>query len=278
MKKHLPLIYILGNSHSGSTLVSFLIGAHPKVCFKGEIKLKSFTDPNHKICTCGRPYQECPYWSEVQDQMKVLKSPLFPDREKNKFFRSVFWGQDYRISKEDQNRIEQIYSILENVSRQNDPEVIRLLDSSKSLWWLHGWLSVGRIPVKIIWVRRNLKGNVSSFVKRGTSFVKSTASVVTNDYLIAKYLKRNQLPYLEVTDEQLENDFNGTFSSIGNFLDLSYDQVDFNAREFHILNGNTGARAQFDLGFKGFETDDRWRQILGKSQQNILSTIDYIRS
>ena len=47
------LIYIMSPSFSGSTLLTFLMGAHPSVATVGELKATSLGDIDEYDCSCG---------------------------------------------------------------------------------------------------------------------------------------------------------------------------------------------------------------------------------
>lgn len=61
------LAYILAASHSGSTLLSMLLGSHPQVATTGELKLSSraIGDINYYRCSCGRFILQCDFWQKI---------------------------------------------------------------------------------------------------------------------------------------------------------------------------------------------------------------------
>ncbi len=60
--------YILAASHSGSTLLAMLLGAHPEACTVGELKgLRG--DGNTYRCSCGAPLNDCEFWRHVNNSM-----------------------------------------------------------------------------------------------------------------------------------------------------------------------------------------------------------------
>lgn len=63
------LLYILAASHSGSTLLAMLLGAHPDVCAVGELKATSLGDVDRYRCSCGELIKECGFWARVSDGM-----------------------------------------------------------------------------------------------------------------------------------------------------------------------------------------------------------------
>jgi hypothetical protein len=74
--KKARLVYLLAASHSGSTLLAMLLGAHPEVATVGELKATSLGDPAKYRCSCKRLLVECPFWSRLKQE---IASRGFPD-------------------------------------------------------------------------------------------------------------------------------------------------------------------------------------------------------
>lgn len=66
-----PILYVLAASHSGSTLLSMLLGAHPAVCTVGELKLTpaAMGDLRDYFCSCGDAVQQCEFWRSVTREL-----------------------------------------------------------------------------------------------------------------------------------------------------------------------------------------------------------------
>lgn len=64
------LVYILAASHSGSTLLSLLLAAHPEVCTAGELKASNLGDADRYLCSCGQPIRQCDFWRRVTEAMQ----------------------------------------------------------------------------------------------------------------------------------------------------------------------------------------------------------------
>jgi len=69
-------VYILGASHSGSTLLALLLNAHPDITTIGETAPGSIGDVGTYRCSCGRLIKECSFWANVVDRMQE-KHPDF---------------------------------------------------------------------------------------------------------------------------------------------------------------------------------------------------------
>jgi len=65
------LVYILAASHSGSTLLSMLLGSHPQVATIGEIKLSpsAIGEVGLYRCSCGEFILNCKFWAQVKEGM-----------------------------------------------------------------------------------------------------------------------------------------------------------------------------------------------------------------
>jgi len=65
------LAYVLAASHSGSTLLTMLLGSHPQIATAGEMKLSSraMGDLSRYRCSCGSLIGECVFWRKVNEGM-----------------------------------------------------------------------------------------------------------------------------------------------------------------------------------------------------------------
>lgn len=60
------VLFIAGMGRSGSTLLSRLLGQVPGVCSVGELcYLWDQGLMNDRMCGCGRPFSQCPFWTDV---------------------------------------------------------------------------------------------------------------------------------------------------------------------------------------------------------------------
>lgn len=67
------VLYIIGLAHSGSTLLTMMLGGHPRICGVGEVeklllpasRRARLADPVRGTCSCGKRLVDCPLWSHV---------------------------------------------------------------------------------------------------------------------------------------------------------------------------------------------------------------------
>jgi hypothetical protein len=63
-------VYILGASHSGSTLLAMLLNAHPDVTTVGETAPGRMGDVDTYRCSCGKRIKECRFWKRITVRMR----------------------------------------------------------------------------------------------------------------------------------------------------------------------------------------------------------------
>jgi hypothetical protein len=82
----IPLVYIAGSSHSGSTLLDLLLGSHSKVESLGEAKkipqvMQKIRSGDSPVCSCLERIDDCPFWRAAL----CFDAPYFPERERITF-------------------------------------------------------------------------------------------------------------------------------------------------------------------------------------------------
>lgn len=66
-----PYVYLLGASHSGSTLLTLLLNAHPDVATVGELTSGARRNVTVYRCSCRAPILECPFWRSVAQRLRA---------------------------------------------------------------------------------------------------------------------------------------------------------------------------------------------------------------
>ncbi|HWR98371.1 MAG TPA: sulfotransferase [Candidatus Methanoperedens sp.] len=66
----IPYLYLLGQSHSGSTILAFLANAHPEIVSVGEVSRLGEILPDRwlrkaDLCSCGRSFYACGFWNRA---------------------------------------------------------------------------------------------------------------------------------------------------------------------------------------------------------------------
>ena len=74
------VVYIMGHGYSGSTLLTFLLGTHPRIATIGELGIaqqaKESTAPEEYLCSCHSPVRDCGFWQRVSREMAERGHPF----------------------------------------------------------------------------------------------------------------------------------------------------------------------------------------------------------
>jgi hypothetical protein len=77
--------FLMAHSFSGSTLLSFLLGAHPEIATVGEMFIAQGIDPQTYVCSCGQRIGECPFWRRISLEMAARGIPYDVRRNEASF-------------------------------------------------------------------------------------------------------------------------------------------------------------------------------------------------
>lgn len=184
------VIYIVGLSHSGSTLLDLLLGKRTGVISLGEVehalnKKKKTKEGTEQKCGCGLSMFECPVWSPV---LKCINN------------------NNQKLSYEDK------YKLLINSVEIKDQ--FALIDSSKETTRLVKVLNKmhkdGEIRLKCVFLIRDVRGWVSSIKKVCERVGISSHSY---PYYILKWYKNN----LRIKKLLINSDID--------FIQISYEKI-----------------------------------------------------
>jgi hypothetical protein len=78
-------VFLMAHSFSGSTLLSFLLGAHPEIATVGEMFIAQGIDPQSYVCSCGQRIGECPFWRRISLEMAARGIPYDVRRNEASF-------------------------------------------------------------------------------------------------------------------------------------------------------------------------------------------------
>jgi len=267
--RQVPLLYILGNSHSGSTLLSFLLTFHPDIINLGELKSKTWLKV--RTCSCGQPVETCTFYGDYFPAFNALKEPAMESMRTINPVRFLF---QKKITP-DKVTTENLHVFYQSVQKRVIdlyPDARYIVDSSKSVWLLNAWIQT--LPpenVKIIWLRRQTRANVASFIKRGFPFLKSWMTILVNNQITKHFLLSNHLDYLEVNYDRFYDAYPAEAQGMSSYLGLNLPVTNGLHQNHHAISGNAKTRQAFANQFTGLHKDDEWERILSATQKKILS-------
>jgi hypothetical protein len=283
----LPVVYLAGSGHTGSTLLSILLSEHPGIASVGEIAIKpkilKKTGGERYRCSCGQLIASCGFWREVFQRLNAQGFPFGPGcwpndyRSANPVVHRLLtkdssyaavralqqWSARHlpiystRVARTDRVNVAFVRAVLD-VKRASV-----FLDTTKSVSRLLHLLRIPEIDIKVVALVRDVRGLAASAKRRGYSIRHA-----------AEHWKRDQLVIQEVTDaygrprllvryEDLCRCPAETLSSLWNFCDV--EPIPFVATprpvEHHVLGNSMRLAARGDI-----RLDERWRTELDERE------------
>lgn len=289
------LVMIISPSYSGSTLLTLLIAAHPDVVTIGERKkfYEKMIAPSNRgsqLCSCGKPFIECAFWSSLKERFMQKHSS---DVKLLNFTKFQLYSN---------GRIDHIArrACLEFVTRgktNNLPAFLRrrfldacyanaqlidaaleisgkkcFLDTSKDINALYFLSAINRYQTYAIFLIRDGRGQVYSSYKRGwfsTIEEASRAWVNTTMYKKRWFDKWNGKKYY-LKYETLCSDTNHVMEKVFHFCGLKKRPAASEISGFgqHIM-GNEMRLS----GLAEIKNREEWRQALSEEQLAIFERI-----
>lgn len=265
MTPNYSIVYIASMTHSGSTLLDSLLGAHRKAFSVGEIfELGTYTrmsrTSSHKTllgnqCTCGAPtIWECEFWTAVDAQIRKTCDVSLKDLNIESRDDQVF-ARDNKI-------------LFDAVAAVSGSQLI--IDSSKFTLRFLRLANTGLFDLKPIHLIRDPRGQVYSMIKRQNSSeyylsLKYCASTIKRLISLHRY-DPYVVRYEEVAANPIEQ-----LTKICHHLGIEFEeaQLDWHQTTRHNLGGN----AMRVLGKPEIRLDNEWQKKLAKRQVMAINVI-----
>lgn len=285
----LRVTYVVGSSHSGSTLVAFMADQHPDIASVGESAVKRHirwegrtgTQP----CSCGMTIETCPFWQAIFDDVSATGTRFTTERWRTDYRFEHPWldglltressltalrrGQRWamrtlpvlreRADRIDRTNVAFIRAVL------NRRGAKAFVDTSKLLTRLGYLLDIPALDVRVVRLARDARGFAASAKRRGGSAA-AAATVWRNDQLaIEAFLAaRPHVPIHLLRYEDLcarPADTMRSFWAFCGVRDVEPATV-IHAREHHILGNNMRMGDTIAI-----RLDDAWRSRLGAEDE-----------
>lgn len=314
-------IYIVSCGHSGSTLLEVLLGRHRQVAAAGEaanFSLQCLRDESTKWpgkCSCGARPADCPVWSHVLARIEaeygvnMRERPLdfrvsdigLEEEYRGRAFRRMpftrarraFW----RALRYEQYTGGALASTLCGVYRpqrrwaENRAFVLRglaevsnvstVIDSSKDPLDMRDLYAYSGLPMKVLFLTRDCRGNVWSALRRGVYRGRAREQAinlaarewVTFNARIRRLLEgMRREDWMHVRYEDLCKDPQGTLRSAFEFAGLDDDPSVLDERE-HIAHTIAGNRIRFTNRQATISEDSAWRDNLQPADLDLIARI-----
>ncbi len=200
----LRVTYVVGSSHSGSTLLALLAGENPRVASVGETAIKPRIRREGRSltqnCSCGAPLDQCQFWQRIfrrvtdegvqfdarcwstdyrfenrwLDAMLTRETSVFALRRLRRWASRSVPGYRDRVSRIDRANVAFVRAVLSQTG------AIVFLDTTKLVTRLTHLLDIRDLDVKVVRLVRDVRGFAGSAKSRGASVV-DAANVWRND-------------------------------------------------------------------------------------------------
>lgn len=292
------VLYVGGVPRSGSTLTDLMLDRLPGHRAVGELFYLVRNGVRHNTtCSCGVPFAECGFWSDVGkaafggwerlDAARFLALQARVDRTVNiPAIRSGVgpWGFGHAVI----GYVEFLTRIYRALDEVTGGEVI--VDSSKRPSLPYLLREVPGLELRCVHVVRDPRGVAYSFGKHvdlppgtdaTTTMPRSSALTVARRWVtvnaaIAK-LERRGVPYLRLRYEDLVADPPGAFGRVAAFQNLGDDHAAEFLRDGGIVVQPThiavGGRVRHSDGVLPIRLDEQWRTQLPAPARRLVTVL-----
>ena len=273
------MAFIMSASHSGSTLLAMLLGAHPEATTIGDTAgTPCRKDPQYR-CSCGRLARECPFWARVVREMsnrgfdcgvgdfgtrfeypegRFLDRVLGAEHRGPVFeaVRDAFLAISPRWRRRSLEIARRNVALAEAVTETAGADV--LVDSSKQPHRLKLLLRIPELRVKVIHLVRDGRGVAHTYIRDngwtvGKAAVEWRRSILAAQKLLAR-LHRSD--WTQVLYEDLCAGPRGVLEDLCGFLGLDPARavLDFRSAGLHVFGNRMRLSEE-----RGVRLDDAWK-------------------
>lgn len=285
------VILIVGSGYSGSTLLAFLLNAHPDMVSIGELSgpTAAIEGSRTYMCSCGEPVVQCPFWLAVANSMEQRGLPLDLTRWESRF--EVGTGltrfaltRSLRSNTADRIRDRLVSAtpgpggVLRHRVRRNVALVQSICEVSGSSIFIDAskdprrWTYLRKAPeldVRVLHLVRDIPGQAASSRKNAGHPIEDAARYWTRLQSQVSRLQRRVPPdrFLRVLYENLCTETSRELDRIASFVDAAPFEgpVHFRDHPHHIV-GNRMRLASSDE----VVLDEAWRDRLTEGEVDEL--------
>lgn len=286
-----------GSPFTGSTLLGVLLNEHPRLASVGAATgLIRGIDLTTYVCSCGRLFRECEFWSGIADRTRELGHPV-------DVYQTNFWNTNLRLSHSKllngllirslgQDQVNDVRdaliwhlppvrramsamgwntwalatAVLERTGKQVFVDTARDHQRPKYLW------NHPRLDVKVIHLIRDPRGNSASIMKHANVGAAEAARQWRHYNLEADRVRR-YLPqdrWMTIYYEELCADAGQVLDRISDFLGVerARTQPDPQDPDRHIIGNPMRLKALSEI-----REDRSWQTKLRKDELSVIAKI-----
>jgi len=277
-----PLVYILSNGRSGSTLLDLLLGAHPNIWTLGEAQRLPWEIKANSLCGCGVPISDCKFWQPILPKIQPNENtyPIEHFRTNGEQGKILHWdlipGIIYGNTNDCHKRAVDIYgqtnaeffqTVWQTATDRRGNPIHWLVDASKDIYRLFWLQKSGLFDLRVIHLIKSPSAFVYSMIKRDLPSASRKAIRMTGRWIVENYLGRQlcknhfkEEQVLLLHYEKLASRPEETMIQIGKWLGLAFlpeNIGEFRNYENHAISGN-----QMRWQNSAIFLDEKWKTLL----------------
>jgi hypothetical protein len=302
----MKLIYIAGDTRSGSTMLDMMISGHSCIETLGECnQLKAYAskdvryyrqtdgDKAHEmVCYCGLPLVSCSFWRGVEKELgRPLKSlELKPTFLRDELREKLAKNIQYKIIWSLVNAITPLYSnkfvhsaldgkrigreskmLYDAVAATTECEYV--LDSSKNTQRMYSIANEMPDSIYVVLLCRDFKGTIYSKVKRGIPMLKAALQWKWTVKQMEYYSKKmSNCRFLRIRYEDICTNTEYEMRRVCKFLNIEFQEnmLKRNVEGLHHLGGSP---SKYNSGNYSIKLDDSYVDKFTKKQRERLYRI-----
>ncbi len=285
----IPVIYILSNGRSGSTLLDLLLGSYQNVWTLGEAQNLPWEVRANRPSGSGKPIQECPFWKPLLPRIPLDKGnypiELFRLGESGKVIRwellsGLYQGKIppyYQDAVREYGKLNYTYfrEVWEAAQKERQINIEWLVDASKDPYRLFWLQHSGLFNIKVIHLTKIPPAFVYSTSKY--ELPKATKKVIR---MSGRWLVENTIMSLACHSNIAPNSFthlryedlarqpDEALQKVSNCLGITLkpkSETDFRSMNNYAVSGNKMRWQNTPI-----KLDEKWRSCLPQKYQQMV--------
>lgn len=236
----IPVCFILGSGHCGSTLLDLLLDSHPRVMGLGECERAGRT----QRCSCGKAFEDCEFWQSLFGVGRDLTRNVTTVGQVDQGILDLILGRkNYCYAKADNLFVRELYEgsargIYEYARIRSNAEA--LVDSSKNVTRVKLLGQTGFVRPIVIHVVRDGRGVMWSRMKKGRRGLSSLYWWIASNLKVELASRREKWEYRLVRYEDLVANPEKELTRILGMLGLDFEEgmLHFRQKPHHLIAGN----------------------------------------
>lgn len=293
-----PYLYITGASFSGSTLLAFLLNAHPRMVSVSEVcgvlphELIEGLDTYR--CSCGQKLLECPFYRDLEQRVRILGSSFDLRDWKNHFqlsdsrllqillTRPMRWSWVETLRNAAVALVPGVRAKRGEIAHRNLHFACATLELSGKQLFVDAQKNAARVrflsaieelDLYVIHLVRDARAGAASFMKHNArNDAARAAHLWLNANLTSDYVSRcvPKSRWMRLRYDELCADHQGVIDRISDFTGVERGTIpkDFYATPHHIVGNKMRLASSAEI-----RPDHSWRQRLSDKQIEIVGRV-----